>query len=114
MSLEKLVWGGEVTKEFDVKISGVDHKFVLRSLNTEDTLSMDLNLMSQEKPGTVAILKDAIEMLARSIVSIDGNKPDNTEETRQFLMKKTQTNDVFAILEKFQSLSESTAAEVKN
>lgn len=114
MSLEKLVWGGEVTKEFDVKIGGVDRKFVLRSLNTGDTLSMSLNLMNQEKPDTVAILKDSVEMLSRSIVSIDGNIPDSPEETKAFLLKKTQTSDIFAILEKFQSLSDVIQAEVKN
>jgi hypothetical protein len=114
MSLEKLVWGGEVQKEFEIEIKGAKHKIVLRSLNTEDTLSMDLNIMNQEKPDTNAILKDAIEMLGRSIVSIDGNVPDNISETKEFLLKKTQTGDVFKILEKFQTLSEDVQAEVKN
>jgi hypothetical protein len=114
MSLEKLVWGGEVTKEFDVIIKGTTHKVVLRSLNTEDTLAMDLNIISQEKPDTKQILTDAVSMLSRSIISIDGNIPDSAEETKDLLMKHTQPGDVFRLLEKFQTLSENTAAEVKN
>jgi len=114
MSLEKLVWGQEVQKEFTVAIKGVDHKFVMRSLQTEDTLEMDLNLMSVEKPSTPDILKDAVEMLSRSIVSIDDAAPDSPAETKTFLLKRTQTADIFALLEKFQSLSEEIAAEVKN
>ena len=114
MSLEQLVWGKEIVKEFDVTMQGAARKFVLRSLTTEDTLAMDLKIMNTEKPGTRDILADAVEMLSRSIVSIDGVKPDSPEETKSFLLKKLQTNDVFALLEKFQSLTDSVAAEVKN
>lgn len=114
MSLEKLVWGGEVNKEFEVEINGTKHLIVLRSLNTEDTLGMDLNIMNQEKPDTRAILADAIQMLSRSIMSIDGNIPDSPEETKQFLLKKTQTGDVFKMLDKFQSLTADIQEEVKN
>jgi hypothetical protein len=114
MGLDKLVWGGEITKEFEVELAGQMRKIVLRSLSTEDSLSMELNIMNQEKPDTRAILADAVEMLSRSIVSIDGLSPDSAEETKQFLLKKTQTGDVFKILDKFQSLSADIQAEVKN
>ena len=114
MSLEKLVWGGELTKDFDVEINGTVHKIVLRTLNTEDTLSMNLNIMNQDKPDTKMILADAVEMLSRALVSIDGSAPDSIDEAREFLLKRTQTGDVFKILDKFQSLGVVVQEEVKN
>ena len=114
MSLEKLVWGGELTQPFDVEINGKTHNIVLRTLTTEDSLAMDLNIMSEDKPDTKMILADAIEMLSRAIVSIDGNIPDGVEETKAFLLKRTQTGDVFRILDKFQSLGSVVQEEAKN
>ncbi len=114
MSLEKLAWGEEIVKEFDIKINGKDRKFVLRSLSTDDSLEMDLHVVQSEKPDMKAILADSIEMLSRSIVSIDGNFPDSAAETKEFLKKKTQPGDVFNILDKFQTLGQEVQEEVKN
>lgn len=114
MALDKLVWGIEESKEFEVEIKGQKHKIVLRPLNTIDTLQMNLAMITQENPDTKALLGDAIEMLSRSIVSIDGQTPDSQEEIKQLLLTKTQAGDVFKILGKFQSLGEAAEEEIKN
>jgi hypothetical protein len=114
MGLDKEIWGGEIQKEFEIKIKNKDRKIVLRALNTEDTLGMDLNTMTRENSDTKAILQDAVQILSRSIVSIDGQVPDSPEETRDFLMKSTQPGDIFNLLGKFQTLTEVIEQEVKN
>jgi len=114
MALDKLMWGGEVKKDFEIEIKGKMRKLGMRALTVEDTLAMELNVIDKEKPDTKAIVRDAIEMLSRAIFSIDGQTPDSPEETKEFLFKNIQAADVFKILDKFQSLETDVEKEIKN
>lgn len=88
MSLAKVIFKENPTKEFEV----MGKKVVVRGLTTKDTLDMDIDFeqMSSDSANIKFMLKNVIEILASILVSIDGNTPDNREESKEFLLNQSQ------------------------
>jgi hypothetical protein len=89
MSLAKVIFKEAPTKEFEV----MGKKIVVRGLTTRDTIEMDIDFeaMSNSNGGDIKlILKNIIEMLASTLVSIDGQTPDNRADAKEFLLNQEQ------------------------
>ena len=107
--LSDIVFSPSVTKEFNI----ANHKVVLRELNTEDNLRMNVNFES-ETAGVKENINNTLEILSYALVSIDGVSPDNPLEAKNFLVKLTSgnLNEFFKSYQDI-SLSESGDTEKK-
>ena len=116
--LSKLVF--KEVQQSDIEVMG--HKIVLRSLTTRDSLEMDVdyaNMLEETKEGEEpkvdmkAMIKNMVEMLSSIIVSIDGIKPENREETKDFLLSQEQSvlSEIFSKADVYGS---KVAEEIKN
>ena len=111
-NLAKIVFSAKQEKEVEV----LGHKVVFRSLTTRDSLEMDFDYAElakeENKNNPKAMLKNMIELLAASIVSIDGVAPENRQETKEWLLDQEQTS-VIEIFTKSTIIPTSTE-EIKN
>jgi len=113
MSLSSIVFKEHPTREFEA----LGKKIVVRGITARDTLDMDMDLLDfMTKEGTDIDLrttvKGMIEYLSAAIVSIDGEKPENKEETKNFLLDQEQ-GVVIQIFAAANAQEIQTAAEVK-
>lgn len=95
------------SKEFEL----MGKKIVLKALNTKDTIELDLEV--REGFTTSELLKFAVKVLSRAIVSIEGIVPDNFEETKQYL-ETQDSNVVLDMLGEYQEFNNVTKEEIKN
>jgi len=91
MSLSSIVFKENPTREFEA----LGKKIVIRGITARDTLDMDMDLLEfMTKEGDEIDLrttvKGMIEYLAAAIISIDGEKPESKEETKNFLLDQEQ------------------------
>lgn len=105
--LSEIVFKPVQSKEFDV----MGKKVLLRSLNTRDTIELDLEVKEEFK--TNELLEFGVKILSRAVVSIDGVTPDNPAETKAFL-ESQESSVVFEILAKYQELTTVGKEELKN
>jgi len=82
--LSDIVFSPAVTKEFNI----ANHKVVMRELNTEDNLRMNVNY-DTESTGVKENITNTLEILSYALVSIDGIVPENALEAKNFLVKLT-------------------------
>ena len=107
--LSQMVFDPQIQKEYELK----GHKIVLKSLTTKDTVNLEYTVDGEENPNVQHVLKAAIELLSTSLVSIDGEKPDNLDEARLFFVNQTP-NIVFEFLNKYREMNQEVEGEIKN
>lgn len=88
-----------------------DKKVVLRSLTTRDNIELDINTADNLNT-TKDILILASKILSRSIVEIEGIKPDNEKEIVDFLNIQ-DPSIVLEMLTKYQELIQITPDQIK-
>jgi hypothetical protein len=90
MSLKNIIFTPTPVKEIEY----LGHKIVIKALTLRDTLEMNLDFKAMSSTAEDADLKsmlsNTIELLCSVIVSVDGEKPDNREDTREFLLAQGQ------------------------
>ena len=87
-------------------------RVVLKSLTTKDNIELDINA-SDNLNSTKDILVLATKILSRSIVEIEGIKPDNEREIVDFLHNQ-EASIVLEMLTKYQELIQVTPEQIKN
>ena len=111
--LSKIVFTPRQEKEVEV----LGHKVVFRGLTTRDTLEMNWDYAAltdkEADQNPKLMLKNMIEMLAPSIVSIDGAVPENKAEAMEFLLNQNQAT-VIELFSKSSIVPSTTAEEIKN
>jgi hypothetical protein len=113
--LSSIVFNTVQQKEVEV----MGHKIVFRNLTTRDALSMNLDYKTiagaKEGEGidAKAMLGNMLEMLASSIVSIDGVESENKADAMEFLLNQEQAT-VIELFSKSTMGSGVTAEELKN
>jgi hypothetical protein len=86
-------------------------KVVLKSLTTKDNIELDINA-SDNLNSTKDILVLATKILSRSIVEIEGIKPDSEREIVDFLHNQ-EASIVLDMLTKYQELIQVTPEQIK-
>ena len=105
--LSEISFSEVLEKEYEIR----GKKVRLRALRTRDTMDMTIEIGEDAK--TNDLLKFAIEMLSKALVSIDGVVPDSPEESREFLLNQ-EASVVFEILSKYQDMNGVKAEDLKN
>jgi hypothetical protein len=90
MSLKDVVFNTNPTKKFTVQGKEIE----VRGLTTKDTLELEVDfdkLLDEANTNNIKLAVDsAVKVLARTLVAIDGNKPDSVEEAKEFLLSQEQ------------------------
>lgn len=105
--LSEIVFKPVQSKEFEV----MGKKVVLKSLTTKDTI--ELNIEVKEGFTSTQLLSFALTLLSRAVVSVDGVVPESPADVIKFL-EAQDSSVVFAILGKYQELTQIDVEEIKN
>ncbi len=106
--LNEIVFKPIQVKEFVV----MGKKVTLRSLTTKDNIDLDIQT-GENLNSTKDILILATKVLSRSIVEIEGVKPDSEKEIVDFLHNQ-EASIVLEMLSNYQKLVEVTPEQIKN
>jgi len=106
--LNEIVFKPIQMKEFTV----AGKRVTLKSLTTKDNIDLDINA-TDSMNSTKDILVLGIKILSRSIVEIEGVRPDNEKEIVDFLHNQ-DASVVLDLLASYQKLVEVTPEQIKN
>ncbi len=107
--LNDIIFKQSITKEFEV----LGKKVILRTLTTKDNLDMDYtSFQTSEELNIKDILKTGLDILSRSLVSIDGVVPESAQETKDFLLNQDQSV-IIDLLSKYQTMVSEEKTEIK-